>query len=273
MNSLITRIISAIVAVIIVGLLYYFKDTEGLRYLCYMAPILGVRELMRILYKPDEFWGIKFTFGILTIAVYWLALLYPENSTLGFAVASILFCCVAIVFEKRFEDLEALSLFQAKGILGFFYIGLLPALATRLLDLENGKIWFLTMLAVVFAGDTFAYITGMLWGKKKILPKISPKKTVVGSLGGLAGSAIAGGLMGHLYLSHFPLWGIISVSIVTGLIAQLGDLFESMLKRVANRKDSGSIMPGHGGILDRLDGVLFGAPIMLAGALLLQKLL
>ena len=73
-------------------------------------------------------------------------------------------------------------------------------------------------------------------------------------------------------MNHVPLWALILVSVFTGLIAQLGDLFESMLKRVANRKDSGSLMPGHGGVLDRLDGVLFGAPIMFAGALLLEKL-
>lgn len=272
MNSLITRIISAIVAVIIVGLLYHFYDTDGLRYLCYAAPILGVRELIRLLYKPDESLTIKTTFAILTIAVFWMTLMYPENSTLGFAVASILFCCISILFEKRFEDLLDLSLFQAKGILGFFYVGLLPAIAARLLDLENGKIWFLGMLAVVFAGDTFAYLTGMMWGKKKILPKISPKKTIIGSAGGLAGSVVAGVLIGIYFLPHLPVLGLAVVSLATGLVAQLGDLFESMLKRVANRKDSGSIMPGHGGILDRLDGVLFGAPIMMAGALILEKL-
>lgn len=272
MNSLITRILSAIVAVIIVGLLYHFYDVEGLKYLCYAAPVLGVRELIRILYKPDESLRIKFTFAILTLAVYWLTLLYPQNSTLGFAVASILFCCISIIFEKRFEDLTALSLFQAKGILGFFYVGLLPAMATRLLDLEHGKIWFLGMLAVVFAGDTLAYLTGMMWGKKKILPKISPKKTIVGSVGGLGGSVVAGLILGVYFLPHLPLWGLVIVSLATGLVAQLGDLFESMLKRVANVKDSGSIMPGHGGILDRLDGVLFGAPIMLSGALILERL-
>lgn len=272
MNTFVIRAISAIVAATVFILIFYFYDIQGLRLVCYFAPLLGARELIRILFKPDDSLRIKAIFFLFVIAVFAMTVQFPENSTLGFAVFSILFCCVSILFEKRFEDLAALSLFQAKGILGLFYVGLLPGIATRILDLPNGKVWFLTMLAVVFSGDIFAYLTGMLWGKKKILPNISPKKTIVGSIGGLFGSAAAGTLAGLFFLNQIELGALIFVSIATGLVAQLGDLFESMLKRVANRKDSGSLMPGHGGILDRLDGVLFGAPIMFAGALLLEKL-
>ncbi len=273
MNTFAIRAISAIIAVAVFSLIIYFYDTAGLRFVCFFAPVLGARELIRILFKPDDSLRIKAIFFFFVIAVFAMTALFPESSTLGFAVFSILFCCISIIFEERFEDLTALSLFQAKGILGLFYVGLLPGIATRILDITNGKVWFLTMLSVVFAGDIFAYIFGMLWGKKKILPNISPKKTIVGSLGGLLGSALTGALAGIFFLSHVQLWALILVSLATGLVAQLGDLFESMLKRVANRKDSGSLMPGHGGILDRLDGVLFGAPIMFAGALLLEKLL
>lgn len=272
MKTLITRALSAVVAAAIVGALFYYYDIQGLKFLCYVAAFLGVRELTRILFKPEDSLLIKVIFAVLGVLTFALSVQFPEHSTLAFACISILFCCISIVYEKRFEDLTALSLFQAKGILGFFYVGLLPAMAYRILDLPNGKIWFLTMLAIVFAGDTFAYLTGMMWGNKKILPKISPKKTVVGSLGGLAGSGVAGALAGFYFLPHVPVWGLILVSLLTGIVAQLGDLFESMLKRVANRKDSGTLMPGHGGVLDRLDGVLFGTPILLAGALLLENL-
>lgn len=272
MKPLITRALSALVAVAGVVALIVFFDTLGLKLLCFLASILGVRELTRMIFKPEDSVLIKAVFAFLVLVNFAMTVLFPENSTLAFACISILFCCISIIFEKHFKDLTALSLFQAKGILGFFYVGLLPALAYRILDIPNGKIWFLTMLAVVFAGDTFAYLTGMMWGKKKILPSISPKKTIVGSVGGLAGSAVAGALSGIFFLTHVSLWSLIFVCIGTGIVAQLGDLFESMLKRVANRKDSGSIMPGHGGILDRLDGVLFGAPLILAGALLLESL-
>lgn len=272
MKTLIIRAISAIIAVGGIVALIYFLGTQGLKYLVWVVPFLGVRELSRILYKPEDSFLIKAIFALLAVSTFSMAVWFPAHSTLVFACASILFCCLSIIFEKKFEDLTALSLFQAKSILGFFYVGLLPALAYRILDIPHGMTWFLTMLAVVFAGDTFAYLTGMMWGNKKILPKISPKKTVVGSIGGLVGSGIAGALAGTFFLSHVPIWSLVFVAVGTGIVAQLGDLFESMLKRVANRKDSGSIMPGHGGVLDRLDGVLFGAPIMLAGALLLENL-
>ncbi|MGZ5279901.1 MAG: phosphatidate cytidylyltransferase [Pseudobdellovibrionaceae bacterium] len=272
MKTLITRVISALIAAFVVGALFYYYDIQGLKFLCYVAAFLGVRELTRILFKPDDSLLIKVIFAILGVTTFALTVHFPNHATLGFVCISILFCCISIVFERRFEDLTALSLFQAKSILGFFYVGIVPAMAYRILDIPNGKIWFLTMLLIVFAGDTFAYLTGMMWGDKKILPKISPKKTIVGSIGGLAGSAVAGALSGIFFLTHVPLWGLIAVSILTGVVAQLGDLFESMLKRVANRKDSGSLMPGHGGVLDRLDGVLFGTPILLAGALLLENL-
>ncbi len=272
MKTLITRALSAIVAILGVVSLVYYYDILGLKVLCYAVPLLGGRELIRILFKAEDSALIKFVFTALLLATFVLATTFPAHSTLAFACISILFCCISIIFERHFEDLTSLSLFQAKSILGFFYVGLLPALAYLILDIPHGKIWFLTMLAVVFAGDTFAYLSGMMWGNKKILPKISPKKTIVGSIGGLLGSAVAGALAGIYFLDHVPLAGLIFISIGTGIVAQLGDLFESMLKRVANLKDSGSIMPGHGGILDRLDGVLFGAPIMLAGALLLENL-
>jgi phosphatidate cytidylyltransferase len=272
MKTLITRAISAIIAAAIVAAIFVYYDTDGLKFLCYVAAFLGIRELTRILFKSDDSLLIKVVFAILGVATFALTVRFPEHSTLGFTCISILFCCISIIYEKRFEDLTALSLFQAKSILGFFYVGLLPAMAYRILDIPNGKVWFLTMLLIVFAGDTFAYLTGMMWGNKKILPSISPKKTIVGSIGGLVGSGIAGALSGVYFLTHVPLWGLILVSLLTGIVAQLGDLFESMLKRVANVKDSGTLMPGHGGILDRLDGVLFGTPILLAGALLLENL-
>jgi phosphatidate cytidylyltransferase len=103
------------------------------------------------------------------------------------------------------------------------------------------------------------------------MPQISPKKTIEGSIGGLFGSCLAAGLF-HLKLPHIPLPALICLGFAVGLVGQMGDLFESMLKRVANQKDSGSLMPGHGGVLDRLDGVLFAAPVMFAGVSLLEIL-
>jgi phosphatidate cytidylyltransferase len=272
MKTLIIRAASALIAVLGIAAMIYYYDTLGLKILCVLAHLLGVRELTRILFKDDESFVKKFLFTAIAVAVFTLTVAFPNHSTLSFVCMSLLYCCLSIVIERQFVDLPALSQFQSKGILGFFYVGLLPAMALEVLNLPHGNVWFLTMLAIIFAGDTLAYLTGMMWGKKKILPSISPKKTIVGSIGGLGGSALAAILSQHFFLTHISLPSLVFVAVLTGVVAQLGDLFESMLKRVANRKDSGSIMPGHGGVLDRLDGILFGAPIILAGALLLENL-
>jgi phosphatidate cytidylyltransferase len=126
------------------------------------------------------------------------------------------------------------------------------------------------MLFIIFAGDTLAYGFGVLWGKHKISPVISPKKSFEGAAGGLLGSLLAGGIT-HFFLPQYPIAILALAGAVTGLVSQLGDFFESLLKRIANRKDSGALMPGHGGLLDRLDGVLFGTPIFLTFACLIEK--
>jgi len=147
-------------------------------------------------------------------------------------------------------------------------------LITGLLYVGGGSI-FLTMIpyraegfdsiliagifCVIWANDTMAYVTGSLWGKNKLFPSVSPNKTVEGAIGGLIFGMSAAYLCGHFGgpLSPFQ-WGILSfVLIVSG---NLGDLLESKLKRAAGVKDSGAILPGHGGMLDRLDSLLFSAP-------------
>jgi phosphatidate cytidylyltransferase len=271
MKTISTRVVSAIIAVIIVISLIYFYDIQGLRWLVYLTPFLAVRELVRMLFKPGEASGLQIFFVVLTLIIFFITARAPDFSMVGFASLGVIFCAFCILNEKKFADLEALKFFMSKGILGFLYVGVLPGLAFQILNLKYGKIWFLSMLAVVFAGDTMAYCFGMLWGKHKVSPLISPKKSFEGAVGGLLGSLLAGGAI-HFFLPQFSVWILMLVGVLTGFISQLGDFFESLLKRVANRKDSGTMMPGHGGILDRLDGVLFGAPIFLTFAFLIEKL-
>ena len=130
--------------------------------------------------------------------------------------------------------------------------------------------WFFGLLGFVFTGDTCAYLAGSKFGKHSFFPALSPKKTVEGSLGGLLGSALAA-VVFHFFVPQFSLPFLILLSLVVGFVGQMGDFFESLLKRVANQKDSGSLMPGHGGVLDRIDGVLFAAPLMYLGASLFEK--
>ena len=118
----------------------------------------------------------------------------------------------------------------------------------------------LLLMSIIWVGDTAAYYGGRALGRHLLAPKVSPKKTVEGAVAGLLGSVIAGTVGGTLFLRE-SLPSLIWVSLVTAIAGQIGDLAESVLKRSAGVKDSSSIMPGHGGILDRLDSLFFAAPI------------
>lgn len=273
MKTLITRTISAIIAGSIVSVLVFKFGALGLQVLCGTAVLLGVRELARILFHEKKYsFTIKAIFSITTFLIFALAAFTPDYSTLGLTCVLTLFLCLSIVFESSFSSLTELNLFQAKSILGFFYIGLLPAMAFRITQVENGLYWFILLLVVVLLGDTTAYLSGMAWGNKKIIPNISPKKTVVGAMGGLFGSILGAWIFCYLIMPQYSLLSLFFVGLTTGIVAQLGDFFESVLKRVANVKDSGTLMPGHGGVLDRIDGILFGAPIILFWALFIARI-
>ena len=111
----------------------------------------------------------------------------------------------------------------------------------------------------VWMTDTGAYLVGRKWGKHKLAPALSPNKTVEGSLGGLALALLTGALFG-LWI-HLPLRDGLAVGLIAGVMGQVGDLFESALKREIGIKDFGGIMPGHGGALDRFDSLLFVTPL------------
>jgi phosphatidate cytidylyltransferase len=135
------------------------------------------------------------------------------------------------------------------------------------LGIGAGAAWTLTLIVLVWGYDTGAYLTGRSLGRHHLIERISPSKTVEGLVGGLVLATGAAGL--GTWLLGLDAWHALVLGPVVGLAAQAGDLAESLLKRAAARKESGSLIPGHGGILDRVDSFLFAAPVLLAYALLL----
>lgn len=135
----------------------------------------------------------------------------------------------------------------------------------------RGLAWTLLAILVIWIGDTTAYLIGRLFGKHKLAPRISPGKTVEGALGGLLGSALTAALAFALFGLGSAWIGLLA-GVVIGGMGQLGDLCESFIKRQAGQKDSGNVIPGHGGMLDRVDALLFAFPTTLVLALLLAWL-
>jgi len=140
------------------------------------------------------------------------------------------------------------------------------ATSVGVFGLASGAAWGLTLVLVVWGYDTGAYLTGRTIGRNKLVTHISPSKTVEGLLGGLVAATVAAGV-GAALIGLEP-WHPLILGPLVGLAAQAGDLAESMLKRAAGRKDSGFIIPGHGGMLDRIDSFLFAAPVLAGYAML-----
>lgn len=144
--------------------------------------------------------------------------------------------------------------------LGLMYVPLLMGHFIWLRYLPQGDLWVLWLLAVMFAGDTAAFYTGQMIGGKKLYPEVSPGKTWTGAVGGVAASLLVGVPLGLKLLPKMGPLGLAWLSVVLAVVGLLGDLFESMIKRQAHAKDAGQLLPGHGGMLDRLDSLLFAAP-------------
>jgi phosphatidate cytidylyltransferase len=161
----------------------------------------------------------------------------------------------------------------AYTLFGVFWIGWLAGYAISLRDVSGsvaGLPWLLTAIAVTIAADTGAYIAGRALGRHPLCPRVSPKKTVEGLIGGLLAAAAVGVVAALMALDR-PWWQGALVGTAGGLAAVLGDLLESLVKRQLGVKDSSRLIPGHGGVLDRIDGLLFVIPVMAACVILIQS--
>ncbi len=136
---------------------------------------------------------------------------------------------------------------------------------------DHGPYWVLFTLVLIWAADSFAYFAGSRWGRSKLAPSISPGKTWAGVYGALIGSGLVAVLGGWLLGETGWGWGLlVLVAVVTIAVSIVGDLFESLVKRQANAKDSGTLFPGHGGLFDRLDSVFAAFPVFVAGKALID---
>jgi phosphatidate cytidylyltransferase len=167
---------------------------------------------------------------------------------------------VATLFLFSYRTIETVAKDCATILFGFLYLPLLLGHLVLLRNLPQGREWIFTIFLIVMLSDTSAYFVGSAIGKHRLYPAISPKKSVEGAIGGLIGG-IAGALLAKFFWFPELSWLLgAGIGLTLGAIGQIGDLFESMLKRSYGVKDSGRIIPGHGGLLDRLDSLIFAFP-------------
>jgi phosphatidate cytidylyltransferase len=166
-----------------------------------------------------------------------------------------------LILLVRFPVNPAVTDLVAKEIQGVCYIPLFLAFLVMLRASPEGMTWIFFVCATIFAGDIAALYAGTLWGRRKLSPAISPGKSVAGAVAGLTANLLVGLTVKLFFLPALPGVRCLLFAAALGAAGQAGDLFESALKRVSKVKDSGGLLPGHGGILDRIDALLFAAPV------------
>lgn len=255
------RILTVLVLVPVVGwAIFHPLAFKGLVGICLVVAFLEFFKLAN--FTPREKKA-----GLLLGVGHGLFLLFGSLGAGLLLESSALLMALFFYYLLFHGDLETLVRRLGLMLLAFCYIGTLLPLVGRLRDFPNGTFWILILLAMTWLNDTFAYFTGHWWGRSKLAPQVSPGKTWEGFWGGMVGSYVGFFLIGHF----FPVSGVgYLLPACCGLVGPLGDLSESLLKRSFGVKDSGHIIPGHGGILDRIDALLFTAPVVYGFALFLS---
>lgn len=221
-----------------------------------------VRLYRAVQYEPNEVLTISGVLAIATARVF-----FVDLTLVLFAVLILLAMTVHVVAFERGRDQAALDF--CVTVAGIVYIGWLGSYLLDLRNLDLGVWWLMLILPIVWAGDTGAYSIGAAYGKHKMTPRLSPKKSWEGYFAGVFTSIVVGAFFAYAFSSMGPqpLRGLIDpwrgglLGFVIGAIAPLGDLGESMFKRQSGLKDSSNIFPGHGGFLDRIDSWIWGAVI------------
>jgi phosphatidate cytidylyltransferase len=210
--------------------------------------------------------GKKDATGLIPLLSYPTGLMIIWSFYNGHAAIVVLLIALNLIFSGfislfKFADDKDAPMLVAKQLTGIVYIPLFLSFLVLIRNGEDGIKWIYFLLVVVFIGDVGALYAGTFLGKHKLAPAVSPGKTIEGSAGGIIVNLAAGSLFKLFFMPQYS-WGLcLLFSVSAGIAGQIGDLFESELKRSAGVKDSGGILPGHGGILDRIDALLFASPV------------
>jgi len=226
------------------------------------AALLALWEYVRVVTPADASTGyrpIMLTVAIAAPVVVWSA--HAGGAGLMMVAVGLSVVAVgasAVLFFPRFRTVFAAV---PPGVFGLLYIPASLGFLVAIRAADNGVYWIFFIICMVFINDIGAFYCGTRFGKHKLWPAVSPGKTIEGSLGGLTACVLLGVIFRTVFLSHLPIGETLLFILCIGVAGPLGDLFESVLKRTQGVKDSGSIMPGHGGLLDRIDALLFAAPV------------
>jgi len=301
LGNLAQRALVAVVAVPLLLLLLNYHRPEPTWAVIFLASLIAMHELFAMVLPKEDRSAALVMGGLACAAFYWLdistlvavapsgtgwtnlqpySMIPPPGVELGFglkllagavaashAITLILAVVVPMLyFLFKFRDIPTVAQRITGTIMGIVYAGLLTTFLALLKrsDPEHGAATVLIVLIVAWVADTGGYFAGRFLGKTKLYEAVSPKKTWAGAWGGLAGSVLGLVVLKLAYAEWMTWVDVFAIAIPGGMLGQMGDLSESLIKRSTGVKDSGALLPGHGGILDRIDAVLFIAPYVYA---------
>jgi phosphatidate cytidylyltransferase len=256
------RFLAAMVGIAIVIPTLIYGGILGVQVLVSVIVLVGTHEFINLAIGKEAGVALRIWVTLLALLV-WSGFVFVPAFVLHMLLGAVILLFLSSLF--LFSDNE-------KGALGMYRLGAgllyIPMLSSYIVSLRSigpegsdvGLVWIFLLLTITWCGDTGAYFAGRMFGSRKLFERVSPKKTIEGAIGGyvmaLAGASVVK-VVGFPDVSWLH---IVLCTVCINTTGILGDLVESMLKRAANIKDSGNIMPGHGGILDRVDSLLFTAP-------------
>jgi phosphatidate cytidylyltransferase len=253
-----------ITGIVAVPLIFWLVHAGGLWLFALVigaVSIMSLWEYFRILFKEHDT-GTTLLAALAYVAALGLSFAaYHGNLRWVMTIIALDLLLAACISLPLFKTDARLPYLVVKQVFGIVYIPLFLAFLVFLRHGETGEQWVFLVLCLVAAGDVGAFYVGSYFGRHKLCPAVSPKKTIEGSLGGLAANLVVGICFKFFFLPELPVSACVILSLIVGAAGQIGDLFESEFKRAAGIKDSGHLLPGHGGFLDRIDALLFAAPL------------
>ena len=251
-----TRLISGIVLVII-ALATIISGSWILFFTLLAVSLIGMRELYKVMKVSDEHVTVLELVGYLGAVLYYIAMKadFGNYGTMAIIISMILILFVYVFGYPKYHAEQVMAAF-----FGVVYVAVMLSFIYLIRSLPDGKFLVWLIFLCSWGCDTCAYCVGMLIGKHKMAPVLSPKKSIEGAVGGVAGAALLGVIYAAATQGKMAEYALICA--VGALISMVGDLAASAIKRNQNIKDYGKLIPGHGGILDRFDSVIITAPVI-----------
>ena len=254
-----TRVISAVIALPLLYFLVRYLPPWAFFTVVLIGVLLGQLEFYRLCYPVGKRGLILLSLlcgGLIVVHFYKPGLFLDRE------VLTVLLGAVFLYQLAAQKDLASTMTDAAVSLLGIFYVGWFMGHLILLRNLDQGQYLIFFLLLVTWAGDTGAYYAGKNFGRHRMAPTISPNKTVEGAVGGWLAGILAAVLARWWFLPQISVSDSLILGALLGMVGLMGDLCESMFKRGAGVKDSGQFLPGHGGVLDRFDSLIFTAPTL-----------